>query len=477
MGQEIKEYQFTEKNSVEFKRRLKEETALLKEWFEHDQFESPEPASIGLEIESWLIDKDCSPFPGNEQFLALANSPLLVHELSKFNFEINTRPIQLSGTCFNSVESHLKALWSKCLKIGDQMGVAPLLIGTLPTLHNEMLIPKNMTESARYKSLNKQIFHMRKGKPLTVNINGAENFNIVKSDIMLEAASTSIQIHLEVKPCESSRYYNASLLASAMTVAVAANSPYLYGYELWDETRIAIFEKAVQIPNYIKILNEDVNRVTFGTGYTQESVLDSFLENLDIFSPLVPSLFDGDDPLSHLKFHNGTIWRWNRPIVGSSPGKAPHLRIEHRVMASGPSITDIIANMVFYLGLTHYFASLETPPESQLPFEHCKNNFYTCAKNGLNSNIQWFQQQIGIRELLTDQLIPQAKQTLINKGVDKDEVGYYLDEVISSRVLSGQNGANWQKCFVKKYGKDFQGLTDKYLENQTKGDPIYKWKI
>ena len=93
---------------------------------------------------------------------------------------------------------------------------------------------------------------------------------------MIEAAATSIQVHLQVPPREACRYYNASLLASASMVALAANSPFLYGAELWHESRIPVFEQAVQVASYRDAQGNNVERVSFGSGYARNSLLEFF---------------------------------------------------------------------------------------------------------------------------------------------------------------------------------------------------------
>jgi hypothetical protein len=80
---------------------------------------------------------------------------------------------------------------------------------------------------------------------------------------MLEAAATSFQIHLKMSAAESAR------VLSAPMVALAANSPFLFGRELWCETRIPLFEQAVSVGG--SPLRE---RVGFGINYAQRSVLE-----------------------------------------------------------------------------------------------------------------------------------------------------------------------------------------------------------
>jgi hypothetical protein len=475
MGQEIKTTQFCDQDREAFKSRLRMETSILKNHFKDERLEEPEIPKIGLEVEAWLVDKNGLPCPKNLAFLEQTNHPLLVPELSQYNFELNVDPLPLSNNCFGEISNQLNELWSHCEKVSEQMKIHPLLVGILPTLTDDMLGLQNMTQSNRYQALNEQLFHLRKKKDLKIHIENIDILDLIKQDIMLEAAATSIQVHLQVGKNKSSQYYNASIIASAPIVAIAANSPFLYGHHLWDETRIPIFEQAVQVASFRNNHGQDIGRVTFGTGFSRNNLFEVFLENLDGYPTLIPLLFE-DEPekLSHLKFHNGTIWRWNRPIIGHDEKLIPHLRIEQRVMASGPTIEDIMANTAFYIGLT---ISLAQKDLSQKTFEQAKSNFYHCAKEGLASEVIWFGKTVPLKNLIEEVLIPESKKALIDSGVDKEEVEFYIDGIIGERIKSNQNGANWQKKFVEKKGKDFHALTDAYRLNQMTGVPVHKWKI
>ncbi|MFQ5444053.1 MAG: hypothetical protein ACE5EK_05490, partial [Nitrospinales bacterium] len=212
-----------------------------------------------------------------------------------------------------------------------------------------------------------EILKLKKGKPLELTLSGKDDLYVKHRDVMLEAAATSLQIHLQVSPKAAVRYYNTSVIISAPMVAIAANSPYLFNKDLWDETRIPTFEQAIAVASFRDRHGENIGRVTFGTGYLRNSILEPFLENLDGFPVLLPMVLD-DDPawLSHLRLHNGTIWRWNRPLIGLNRMGRPHIRIEHRVAAAGPSISDIVANMAFYLGMVNYFVHKDPALEDQM---------------------------------------------------------------------------------------------------------------
>ena len=99
MGEEIQYSRFTKTDYLKFTSRLKEETALVKNWFDTSRFSSA-PLMAGYELEAWLINKTGHPVAINESFLEKANNNLLSPELAKFNVELNVIPGNLSpGRC------------------------------------------------------------------------------------------------------------------------------------------------------------------------------------------------------------------------------------------------------------------------------------------------------------------------------------------------------------------------------------------
>ena len=479
MGESIQNSTFTEDDREQFSKRLREETRILMRMFEERAFEYSDTPLLGLEVEAWLLNQDGQPEPANRKFLKDCNDPNLVEELAQFNFEMNTPPVVFQQGCFHQLKTQLEKTWETALKTARAQNLTPCLVGIHPLVSDDVLNPKCMSDGNRYKALNEQILSMRKNGEINIHITGNnDKFDKNLNHIMMEAAATSIQVHLQTNQETFKRVFNASLIASTPTVAVAANSPYFYGHELWDETRIPLFEQAVRIASFRNKKGEDVGRVTFGTGYVRKSALELFLENLDGYPPLLPILFD--DPsshLHHLNFHNGTLWRWNRPIVGGASSGTPHLRVEQRVMASGPSVVDIVANTAFSVGLTNWLASQEKVPEESMTFTDCEANFYAAAKDGLRAKVRWFGKEQSLRDLILNDLIPKAKTGLSQFCSDSSEISFYLDEVMAERVRSGQNGSQWQRDYIASRGKDFKNLSLAYSENQLSGKPVHKWTL
>jgi gamma-glutamyl:cysteine ligase YbdK (ATP-grasp superfamily) len=160
MGEEIQYSHFKQSDYSQFSSQLKEETALLKSWFDNHRFSSM-PLTAGYELEAWLINQNGNPSAINDVFLDKANNPLLSPELAKFNVELNVDPTLLSGTVLSSFESELNKLWSQCATTAHSLNSNILGIGILPTLEDSDLTLKNISQLDRYKALNEQVLRQR----------------------------------------------------------------------------------------------------------------------------------------------------------------------------------------------------------------------------------------------------------------------------------------------------------------------------
>ena len=478
MGRDISKTRFTKTDLARFKKKLLEEYRILAEWFENGALNKREDL-CGFELEAWLVDREFLPAPKNEAFLSKIADPLVVPELSQFNFEINSTPRHIQGSIFSAMENELQEVWKLCSDNADAVDAHILATGILPTIRDDMLTLDHMTHISRYFALNNEVFRLREGKAIELNIQGKDILNVTHRDVMLEAVTTSLQIHLQVSAEDAVRFYNASQILSAPMVAVAANSPYLFGKDLWDESRITVFEQAVYMDCYRDSKSDPLHRVTFGTGYAKETILEPFLENLELYPVLLPQVFDEPpELLSHLRLHNGTIWRWTRPLIGMDHDGTPHIRIEHRSPAAGPTLKDVIANLAFYVGLMSYFTRLDHPLEEQIPFDRAEENFYQAARNGLSAQIHWVnQKKWDMQTLLDEILIPAARQGLQSCAILDEDISCYIDDIIANRVRTGQNGARWQRAFIETHGPDFQKMTQAYFENQKRNLPVHEWEV
>lgn len=479
MGEEISHSRFTERDLRRFQDRLVQETEQLGEWFRNRSF-SAAAGVTGLELEGWLLDGHGDPAPCNEAFLRHLDDPLVVPELSRFNFEINTCPQPPGPHRFRAIHDQLQRVWQRCEDSARELQLMPLLIGTLPTLQDDAMTLENMSPMQRYFALNQRVLEGRQGQPLTVDISGAEDhLRVTHHDVMTEAATTSLQMHLQLDTDHAARFFNAAHILAAPMVAASGNSPYLFGHELWEESRVPLFEQSVAVPAFYDGEGHLIERVTFGTRYVQSSLQEIFEENAAHFPVLLPLLYPPDaHHLEHLRLHNGTIWRWNRPLVGFNETGEPTLRLEHRVVPAGPSLPDVVANMVFFHGLIHHLAGQDDAPEERLQFSHAVANFYQAARHGLEATVFWLDgHEHNVRHLLLDSLIPAAGQALQELGIAADDIDHYLFGIFAERVRTGQTGAAWQRGFVARHGRDFHALVRTYQRHQASHRPVHEWPL
>lgn len=475
MGEEIKYSRFNKTDYARFEKYLNDETRLLGQWFEENRF-SDDPLVAGYEIEAWLIDHEGSPCSRNDHLLQSAHNELLSPELAKFNIELNVRPQGLRSSVLSDFEASLIKLWGQCQTIASHSHCSLMGIGILPTLEDAHLNLDNLSSYGRYRALNEQVLVQRHGEAIKLDIVGKDHLQSEHMDVMLEAAATSLQIHIQVPQEQSVSYYNSSIAMSAPMVAVSSNSPFLFGKNLWEETRIPLFEQSVATGGFDGAAHGPIHRVSFGSGYAENSLFECFDENVQHFPILLPVEYDHTpEDLRHLRLHNGTIWRWNRPLIGFDDDAVPHIRIEHRVCASAPSSIDNIANIAFYYGLAHYYANYSDPVETLLPFAQARDNFYQSARHGLHAHVVWTDgKHHTLKKLILDRLLIEAETGLQKLYLDEDDIKKYLG-VIEQRVRSEQTGSNWQKNFVSSHDNDMQKLTTTYFENQKTNHPVHSW--
>lgn len=470
MGQEISSRRFSPEDFTRFATRLQNETRQLGRLFRENAFHCDRHVG-GFELEAWLVDRHAQPVPENVEFLDRLANPEVVPELSRFNFEINVEPLVLRQGALSKFHHNLEKNWTHCRDVATKSNIDVMTIGIHPALRENQLTLKNMSESQRYRALNKQVLEMRDREPITLDIPGREHLNTTHRNVMLEAATTSFQIHLQVHQEQAVRAYNAAQIVSAPLVAISANSPYVFGSDIWDESRIPVFEQAVDTGEV------EPRRVTLGRRYVRGSLFNCFKENLKHYPVLIPSDFDDDGSLPHLRLHNGTIWRWNRPLVGYDTGGRPHLRIENRVIPSGPTIVDMIANAAFFWGLVEALIRQPVAPESRLRFAAMRENFYAAVRESLDCSLVWLDgKKISADQLILRELLPLAKMGLESLEISAKDIKKYLG-IIETRATVKQNGAHWQRAWVARHGRDMGQLSAAYLERQQTGKPVHEWTI
>lgn len=476
MGTEIDAQSFSSEDFEEFNNRLRQETDILSSWCKAG-FAGISTPKCGFELEAWLVTPNAQPAPRNDEFLDQLDSPLVVPELARFNFEINSTPHPFGSNLLSRLYHELKETWAQCEQAAATIGAIPLMTGILPTLKDSELCMSNVSSMKRYTALNHEVIRRRNGRPLQICIKGDnQRLQFDHYDVMAEAATTSLQVHLQVSADDAVDMYNAAQIISAPLLAATSNSPYLFETELWAETRIPLFEQSVAVPPWQDLAGNAVQRVTFGSHYVQDSLIELFVENRDCIPVLLPMLWD-DPPekLRHLRLHNGTIWRWNRPLIGVEDGQAPHMRVEIRPVAAGPSIVDVIANIALTCGLVTHMRSQLAKVGCAMPFDAAKRNFYRAARLGLAAQLEWFGKACNARDLLLHDLLPAARSGLQTLGFDEQDIMMFFDEIILPRVTSRQTGAMWQRTFIQRHGPDFQRMTERLIQQQQSRLPVHQW--
>ncbi len=476
MGQETRQTRYTEEHEKEFLRRLQRETALLCQRIKAGDFSSS-PLTCGYEAEGWIIDSRALPLACSHRLLESLADPRITPELSKCNFEINGNPFPVDQNLNRALERDFRFYREKCHKAARSENARIMFIGTYPDLTK---IPFGMGQiypRKRYHAINRRI-HALRGGPARINIRGKDLLQVETSNIMLEAGTTSLQIHLQTGFSEARDFYNAALLASPVMCALSANSPYVLGKELWDESRIPLFEQVISLKAEHE--GRPLPRAGLGAGFVRESVSELFEQNLS-HPVLLPELADRGDEgekLRHLLFHNGTIWRWNRPLIGFDKQGRWHFRIEHRVPSSGPSLIDMRANIFFFIGLLYALKKQVAKEGISLPFHDLEKSFYQAARRGLAAEISWPGSGEGkIRDLILLKLLPRVWEELKQLPLAGSETDRLINHVIKGRAESGRTGAFWQKAYIQKFGRRFDKMAEACWQNQERDLPVCQWRV
>ncbi len=450
-----------------------------------------EPQQVGLEIELNLVDEAGCPSMKNTEVLGALADPAWATELGQFNLEINLPPRQLTGGALGQLEGEVRQSLNRADAGARKTGTRLVMVGILPTLSQDHLGEQAMSANPRYRLLNEQIFAAR-GEEMQISIEGPERLLTYVDTITPEAACTSVQFHLQVSPEDFGDYWNAAQAVAGAQVAVAANSPFLFGKELWRETRITLFEQATDTrPDELKLQGVRP-RVWFGERWIT-SVFDLFEENLRYFPALLP-LREDEDPdetldrgeapqLAELTLHNGTIYRWNRPVYAVVDG-LPHLRVENRVLPAGPTVADTIANAAFYYGLVRALAEAERPVWTQMSFAVAADNLVEGARRGIDAVLYWpGMGEVPVTELVLRRLLPLAADGLRRWGVDSADSDRLLS-IIEQRCLTSRNGATWQSDFVHARDRGgitrpeaMRALTQAYIERMHTNEPAHAWPV
>jgi gamma-glutamyl:cysteine ligase YbdK (ATP-grasp superfamily) len=489
MGLAIDRTEFSDADYVHFGERLEHCLAAVRELLARPGFGAGE-RTVGAELELFLVDERGRPLPENQAILDRAADRRLTLEIDRFNLELNPSPLPLAGQPFTALGREMADLLAVVRKAAAAHGGRVAMIGILPTLRAGDLQRTCITDAPRYQALNASLLRLRQ-EPIRVSISGTdpEPVELVRDDVAMEGANTSFQVHLRVEPDAFADAYNAAQLATAPVLAVAANSPIFLGRALWDETRVALFEQAADDRDESGRTRRPA-RVAFGSGWARDGAMGLFEESVRVYEPLLPVVGE-EDPravvaaggvphLDELRLHQGTVWRWNRPVFDA--GFGGHLRIELRALPAGPTVVDLLANAAFLLGLTLALEEGATEWTRRFAFARAHANFYRAARHGLEAELDWPGEAgpVPAGELAL-RLLPQAGRALERAGVGT-EAGHLLG-VIAGRVAARQTGAVWQRrtlaALEPRLGRRraLTELLERYLELSASEQPVHSWPV
>ena len=447
---------------------------------------------IGAEQEMFLVDSAMRPSPIAVEVIDAAGDGRLTTEIGKFNLEANLTPREFKGDCLRLMETELEEILSVVRSAAGKFNSGVVLAGILPTIQLSDLKMDNLTPLPRYHEIDR-VVTMLHGQNRVIQIKGLDELQLTLQDTFIEFCNTSFQIHLQVGARDFVPYYNWAQAITAPLLASAVNSPLLVAHRLWHETRVALFQHAIDTRSLVHKERNQPPRVNFGERWVDESILEVLREDAVRFRILLTQAVEEDSmetlakggipSLSSWRLHNGTIWRWNRPCYGVVNGR-PGLRIEARYLPAGPSVVDEMANAAFFLGLM-----TELPEEfgditERMSFDDAKNSFYNVARYGLNGQIRGLDgKSRRVGRLIIEELLPRARQGLDRAGVDEADAERLLD-IIEHRVKAEKTGACWMIDSLGAMDKRakpnvrMRTLTAAMRAHQEKsGEPMHLWPL
>jgi CBS domain-containing protein/gamma-glutamyl:cysteine ligase YbdK (ATP-grasp superfamily) len=446
---------------------------------------------IGAEQEMFLVDSQFRPAPVATEVIERVRDPRVTTEIARFNLEANLTPRLFAGDCFSRMEAEVKEVIGLVREGARASGADVLLAGILPTLQRSDLTLDNITPSPRYYQLNDAVMRLR-GGAISVHIKGLEETTVSSDNIMLLSSNTSFQVHLQVAPEEFVPLYNMAQAVTAPVLAAAVNSPLWLGNRLWQETRIALFQHSADARSRSEQARGFPTRVGFGERWLEGSVIELFREDIARFRPIM-SIETDEDPLEVLArgdvprlralcLHNGTVWWWNRPCYGISEGRA-HLRIENRVIPSGPTTLDETANAAFFLGLMMALPEEYGAIDKRMTFDDARSNFWAAARHGLKAQFNWIDGHSHTSSaLILEHLLPLARAGLVAQKIDAADIELYLG-TLEERVRTGQTGAQWalsSLASMEKRGTPdmrHRALASAMHKEQQTNEPVHRWPL
>ncbi|MBS1152911.1 MAG: hypothetical protein H6Q89_4609, partial [Myxococcaceae bacterium] len=477
------------KSRRDFMRAVLSDLRALERMLDEGRFEKG-VRRIGAELELFITDRAFQPIGGVLPLLRQLKDSHFTTELGAFQIEMNADPQDYKADGFAKMEAQITELVEKARRAAEVLEYHVVMAGILPTIRKSDLGMDNMVPSPRYLALSKAVQELR-GGDFEFSIKGLDELVIAHDSVMVEACNSSFQVHLQVDADQFAAQYNLAQVLAGPLLSMSTNSPLLMGKRLWAETRIALFQQAVDTRSKTQHQRDASARVTFGNRFVDKSIVEIFKEDITRFRTLVGTDLDEDPQavlnegkapqLKALRLHNGTIYRWNRACYGIIDGKA-HLRIENRVMPSGPSVVDEVANAAFWCGLMIELGQKYEDITQHIDFDHAQGNFYAAAREGLGAHFSWLDgRELLASKLVLDELLPAAEAGLRKQSIDEADIKRYLG-IVEERVRTGRTGSRWFLSSLQAMkdkgssGERQNALVAATVQRQASLRPVSEWE-
>jgi hypothetical protein len=190
MGTGIDQEEFDDSDYPRFTGRLEECLSTLGQLLQRPGF-GVGPATVGAELELFLVDAAARPLPHNQAVRAAVADPRITVELDRFDLELNASPVPLAGRPFAVLGSELSVLLDHVAHAARDHAGRLALISILPTLTQADLGPGVMTDVPRYRALDRGLRRLRQD-PYRIRIAGEDPLGLAREDVALEGANSPV---------------------------------------------------------------------------------------------------------------------------------------------------------------------------------------------------------------------------------------------------------------------------------------------
>ena len=492
MGQSIETTEFTAEDRRRFRERLDESLEALEQLLARPRFGQGE-ASFGAELELCIVDSRGQATPIAETLRDEIGDERLTLEINRYDIEANLSPGPLAGTPFSRLEEEMLEMLKLLNERAAAHGARVVPIGILPTLRPRDLVREMITPNARYDAMTRDL-RERRGEKFHIHLQGRESLSAKTDSVAPEGACTSFQIHYRAHPERFVDLFNGVQLVTPLLVGLAANSPFLLGRELWQETRIGLFRQSIDgRDSELRELRIPA-RVHIGHGWLRRSAFEAFAETVRLYEPLLPIVSD-EHPLEalengrvpafeELSLQMGTVWPWNRVVYDDR--EDGHVRVELRALPAGPSARDMAGNATLAIGLAEGLLDEVESLVTALPHTLLIQNLVAAAQDGLEASLLWpaaRTRRLEERPLvdILQELLPAASEGLAAAGIESDEAARGLGNV-ERRLERRISGASWQIGEVERLQgkggsrqKAVSGMFERYAELSLANESVADW--